>query len=461
MLSGDQALNAPFPLVRPVEATGILSPRYRAITLGMIALISLTAFEALAVATAMPTVATELGGVGLYALAFGGTLAASVVGMTLAGRLADSRGPALALWRGVAWFVAGLLLAGFAPTMSLLLFGRIVQGFGAGMLNVALYVVVGRVFPKELRPRVFAAFAAAWVIPSLVGPSIAAAIVEYAHWRWVFLAVPLLAVPAALVLRSGLRAVPAVPASAPSSLRRVGWALGAALGAVALHYAGQQRGALAAVLIAASVIAILVSAVRLLPEGTLRARRGLPSVIALRGIAAAAFFGTETFLPLMLSREHGLSPGWAGLALTIGALGWSAGSQYQGRGHWRRSRSQLVQAAMAVIVVGIAVIATALVPGVPAAVSMIGWLLAGLGMGVVYPSLSVMTLELSPPEQQGANSSALQLSDSLTIATVLALVGSVFAALLPLSSPIAFAAGFAITAALAALGVVVAGRTAA
>lgn len=93
------------------RAEGILSPTYRAATLGMVALISLLAFEALAVTTAMPTVARELDGLRAYALAFGGMLATSVIGMALSGRWSDRKGPAPAVWTGLIGFVAGLLIA--------------------------------------------------------------------------------------------------------------------------------------------------------------------------------------------------------------------------------------------------------------------------------------------------------------------------------------------------------------
>ncbi|KIQ24338.1 MFS transporter, partial [Xanthomonas campestris] len=87
------------PTASPTDAraTSILAAPYRATTLGMVALVALNAFESLAVAAAMPTVARELNGLPLYALAFGGTLATSVVGMTAAGRWSDRRGPAGAL----------------------------------------------------------------------------------------------------------------------------------------------------------------------------------------------------------------------------------------------------------------------------------------------------------------------------------------------------------------------------
>ena len=125
----------------------------------------------------MPAVARALDGVPLYAVAFGVTLATSVVGMTVAGGWCDARGPAAPLWSGMACFVAGLLLAGFAPSMPVFLAGRLVQGLGAGGMSVALYVLVGRRYPEALRRRIFAAFATAWVVPALVGPALSGLVV--------------------------------------------------------------------------------------------------------------------------------------------------------------------------------------------------------------------------------------------------------------------------------------------
>src|SRR3954453_23426082 len=124
------------------DTGGVLSPQYRALTVGMVALITLVAFESLAVATAMPTVAQALDGLSLYALAFGGPLASGVVAMVVSGTWSDLKGPARPLWHGTGWFLAGLIIAGLAPSMEVLVAGRIIQGFGAGLLPVALYVVV-------------------------------------------------------------------------------------------------------------------------------------------------------------------------------------------------------------------------------------------------------------------------------------------------------------------------------
>jgi MFS family permease len=442
------------------ETGGVLSPQYRALTIGMVALITLVAFESLAVATAMPTVAQALDGLRLYALAFGGPLASGVVAMVVSGTWSDLKGPARPLWHGTAWFLGGLLIAGFAPTMEVLVVGRIIQGYGSGLLTVALYVVVGQLYPARLRPKIFAAFATAWVVPSLVGPAIAGLIVEHASWRFVFLAVPALAVPAAVVMRPGL-ARAGEHEVRPGKLwdKRAMWAVAAAVGVGLLHYGGQQRGALQVVLLVIGLAGVIAFGPRLLPAGTFAFGRGLPSVVALRGLVAASGFGAEVFLPLMLTRERGLSPALAGLVLTVSALSWSAASWYRGRPNQPFSHSVFLQGGMVLIVLGIVTATLTLDPHVPVLVGILGWSLTGFGMGTVFPTLSVLTLEYSERDEQGANSSAAQLSDSLSTATVLAIGGSLFAAIEPHSGITAYVVAFGFPALLALLGVQAGRRT--
>lgn len=449
---------SPPPAPVPDAGLSVLSPRYRATTLGMVALISLVAFEALAVAAAMPTVAVALDGLKLYALAFGGALATSVIGMTLAGRLCDARGPATPLWLGLACFVAGLLLAGLAPRMDILILGRLLQGLGIGAISVSLYVLVARTFPQALQPKVFAAFSAGWVVPSLVGPGLSGVIVQYLGWRWVFLLVPALALPAALLLRPALRDSARAPDAQRDTHAVVRWAIGAAAAALLLYLGGQRSGMQAAVLMGAALLGLAVCSQRLLPAGTLRLRRGLPSVIALRGIAASAFFAAEAFLPLLLQRERGLSPLWAGVALSLGALGWFCGSWLQG--HQRRgwSRGGLLRTGTVLMCAGLALTAATLLPAVPLPLALAGWSLTGFGMGLVYPSLSVLTLSMSAPHEQGANSSALQLSEGVAVATTLALSGSLFAAFVGGHERLGYLLCLAVTVVLSVLGTQVARR---
>jgi MFS family permease len=441
------------------EAPSILSSPYRLTTIGIVSLVALIAFEALAVATAMPAVARALDGLSLYAMAFGITLATSVVGMTLAGGWCDARGPAGALAAGLGCFVLGLLLAGLAPGMPVFLAGRLVQGLGGGAMSVALYVLVGLRYPPDLRRRIFAAFATAWVVPALVGPALSGLVVEHLGWRWVFLGVPVLALPAAALLRPALRGLGGHGQGLAGVARRSLWALGAATGMGLLYLGGQQQGGHAVAVLALATALSLACACRLLPAGTLRAGRGLPSVIALRGLVFAAFFGAEAFLPLLLARDRGFSAPMAGLVLSAGALGWCSASWYQGHSRNGWSRHRFLRVGSSAVLAGVALTASAAWPAVPVHIAVLGWMLSGLGMGLLSASLSVLTLSLSAPGQQGANSSALQLCEAMAVATTLAVGGSLFSALLPVSARAAYGAGFGVAAAMALLACAIVART--
>lgn len=451
------------PTTRP--AAGILRGPYLWVTVGTCALVFLAAFESLAVTTIMPLVSRELDGAGLYALAFAGPLATGVIGMVAAGNWSDRRGPTAPLYASVALFVLGLLIAGTAVSMPVLVAGRLVQGLGGGALTVALYVLVARIYPGTLHPKIFAAFSAAWVIPSLVGPFAAGIVAQVFSWHWVFLGVVGLVIPALLMVAPVLRGLEPEPAGAPH-LRppwapgRLAWATLAALAVLGLNLSREIRipgvpAAPALVAVAAVVIALL--AVRpLVPRGTLAARRGLPSVILVRGLASAAFFGAEVYLPYLLIEQYAFPPTFAGLTLTGGALAWAGAAAVQGRLGSRLSHRGAVSIG-ALMVLGAVILALATTAfHWPPAVVIAGWIFAGGGMGLLYPRLSVMTLALSSKENEGFNSSAMSIADSLGGALALATTGIVFAAFTTTAE--SFAGVFGLAAVLAAAAAAVAPR---
>ncbi|KAF1055230.1 MAG: hypothetical protein GAK43_00023 [Stenotrophomonas maltophilia] len=181
-------------------------------------------------------------------------------------------------------------------------------------------------------------------------------------------------------------------------------------------------------------------------------------MIALRGVAAAAFFACEAYLPLLLQRERGLSPSWAGAVLSLGALGWFSGSWLQGRQNRGWSRQQLLRLGTVLMTFGITATLAVLYSVVPLWISLVGWAVTGFGMGMIYASLSVLTLALSAPHEQGANASALQLSEALCVATALALSGALFAYFVEHAPHTGYVLCLAITLGLALLATVVARR---
>ncbi|MDZ4044205.1 MAG: MFS transporter [Rhodoglobus sp.] len=410
-------------------APRILSRDYVWITIGACALVFLGAFESLAVTTVMPTVSADLGGERLYALAFAGPLATGVIGMVLAGNWADRRGPVAPLYTSVALFIVGLLIAGLAPSMEILVAGRFAQGLGSGGLMVALYVVVARVYPNELHPAIFAGFAAAWVIPSLIGPTVAGAVTELWSWHWVFLGVVILVLVALLMVVPALRGLANHgDATTAWAFGRLGWSVLAAVAVLALNLVGDIPGVGSALAVLAIVVA-LVAVRPLVPRGTFRARRGLPSVILVRGVAAAAFFGAQVYLPYLLTDRYELSPTLAGLALTGGALAWSLAATVQGRLGARLSSVTAVRLGTGLVFAGIVLtVATAGFRG-DALLIALAWVIAGMGMGLMSPRTSALTLAMSTPENQGFNSGAMTVADSFGSALALAVTGTLFTAL--------------------------------
>jgi MFS family permease len=399
----------------PTRPEGLLSGRYRAPTIGIVALVTLLAFDEMAVGTALPVTARDLGGLSLYAWAFSATLIASLLANVVAGGWADASGPTRPLLAGLACFVTGLALAGLAPGMGAFVAGRAVQGLGAGAAIVAMYVVVARVYPEELRPRVFAGLAAAWVVPSLVGPTIAGLVAEHLNWRWVFLGLIPLVIPAAVMLLPVLRGTGG--GTGVFARTRSLAALATAGGAALLLYGVDHR---AIVLVVLGLAGLAAGLPRLLPKGTLTLRRGLPATVAVRGLLAVGFFGTEAFVPLALISLHGFTPTQAGVVLTVGALGWSGASWVQGRS--TRSRPFFVILGTALLAIGVtSIVVTTPLYGWLAAPS---WVIAGAGMGFALASLSVLVMNQSPPAEQGTNSAALQISDTIGSSLAVGIAGA-------------------------------------
>src|SRR6185295_20180234 len=112
---------------------------------------------------------------------------------------------------GLALFAVGLLIGGLAPSMPVLVAARAIQGLGAGAIPAVAFLVIGRTYPDELRPRMFAILSTAWVVPGIAGPALAAFVGDHIGWRSVFLGLlPLVIVAGSLALRE-LRRVPGNP----------------------------------------------------------------------------------------------------------------------------------------------------------------------------------------------------------------------------------------------------------
>lgn len=427
---------------------------YRLLTVALLALVTIIAFEAMAISTAMPSVASDLDAVRSYGLAFSLMLTGELLGIVVAGVWSDRGGPLPSLFAGQALLAVGSAVAGLAVTFPMLLIGRLIAGLGAGLIVVALYVVIGRAYPDSLRPKVFSWISAAWVLPSLIGPPISGWLASTWSWRWVFLIVLApIAVTFAVVMSQRQRIGDGTADSGTADVghadsRDSGDSVGSAghprhgriavLGlAIALSAGAMQWGAdqlapphiLPVTFAVLGLVGVGLTAPRFVPPGTLWMARGLPSVMSSRFLLTASFNGALTFIPLMLVNERHLELTMAGIMLTVGALGWSFGSYVQGMAALHDRRSELVIAGGASLTIGILMMA---------AIAQFGWhhylvgvatTLAGLGMGLAMSSTSVLSLALTSVRDHGRTSSSLQLADVLGSVMGISAAGAVFAAM--------------------------------
>ena len=416
----------------PRRRSVLWTAEHRLTTIALLLVVTLVAFENMGVATAMPTLVADLHGLSLYSWPFTIFLISSVIATVLSGRIGDRRGPAPALLAGPVLFAAGLVVAGTASGMPMFLLGRALQGFGAGLLLVSVSLLIALTFTDQERPAIYAANAAAWVLPAVIGPSLAGVVTVSIGWRWVFLGLAPLVVIGLAMLVVVIRRLPAHMPSAGGRRAGVVQAIVAALGVAALTWAAQHQSLLALAYGTAGLVALGYALRTLLPTGTLTARPGLPTVVASRALIAGAYAGMEAYLPLTMSAVHGYSPALAGLPLTITALGWSAASAAQGRFlNWSREAS--LRTGFWLVAAGLVCFGLVSQPWFPAWTAFVACAVGGAGMGIAMPAISVLLLRYSPEGERGFNTSAMQLADWVGSALLIGLggvllgvVGSVF-----------------------------------
>lgn len=401
----------------------------------------------------------DLGGLGLYGWVFSAYLLGNLVGAVVAGDLADRSGPAVPYGLGLVVFGAGLLVGGLAPSMLVLVVARAFQGAGGGAIPAVAYVVIGRRYPDEIRPRMFAVMSTAWVVPGLIGPALAGAVADHLGWQWVFLGLLPLTFVAALLTLPALRAADLGGGVREPS--RLLTAVAVAVGAGLLLGGLSADSAVVLVLLVPAGLAVGLPALRrLVPKGTLTARAGLPATIITRAALSFSFFGAEAYLPLTLTSVRGNSATTAGIALTASTLAWTAASWFQARRIAEWGPRRLITWGLVLVAVGIGGLATLLVDAVPVASAYVAWTVGGAGIGLAYSAITLTVLRDAPEGRQGATTSAMQLCDVLGMALGTGIGGALVAAgeVLGWDERTGIALAFVVSAAVALAGAAVSRR---
>ena len=383
------------------------------LTIGILLVEFLVAVQALVVTAIMPAIRQDLGGLAYYGLVFSGFSIAALVAAPSAGRATDRRGPAIPFLFFTGVFLVGTVLSGLAPSMPALAITRVIQGYGAGGSYTAALVAITRSLPESGRARVLALLSGAWVLPGLFGPTYGALLASTVGWRWAFISMVPLTLLATVLMLPALRRLAA--ADTPPDVLALRWPLQLAVGVGMLVGALSLLSWFSAPLLIAGVPLTWTALGRILPPGSLRARAGMPAAVVMIFLLIFAFIGADYFIPLLLTGVRGRSLAEAGIVLTLGTVSWSLGSWWQSHATLRRSKTVLARLGTGILTLALCgVIAT--VVGAPLAIPYASWFIAGIGMGIAYPTAYLVIMEGAAASGTGAAVSSGEVAERLGLA---------------------------------------------
>ena len=386
------------------------------VTIGIMFSLFLASMESTVVATAMPTIVGQLGGLEHYSWVFAAYMLASTTTVPLYGKLSDLYGRRLFFILAMALFLIGCVLAGQAQSMTQLIFARALQGVGAGGIMPLAFILIGEMFSLEQRAKMQGLFSGVWGVSSIVGPLLGGFLVQQLSWRWVFY-INLIPGPIAVALVAfawkdtihthGKITVDYLGASLLTSS-----VVSLLLGLIDLGTpASWSLITLAIFLFAALLWVERRAADPILPLGLFRER--LFAVANTHGILAGwAMFGSLSFIPLFVQSVLGTSAMQAGITLTPMLLGWVVSSIIGTRLILVIGFRKLGVIGTALLVVGAFLMA--LIHADTSQLSiMIYVTIMGVGMGLSIPSFLIAIQTNVERRQLGTATSTLQFSRSM------------------------------------------------
>jgi EmrB/QacA subfamily drug resistance transporter len=292
----------------------------------------MAALEATVVATAMPTVVGDLGGIHIYSWVFTAYLLTSTVAVPIYGKLADLYGRKPVLLFGIALFLFGSIASGESGSMTQLIVFRAIQGLGAGSMQPMALTIVGDIFNIEERGKMQGFFGSVWAVAGLIGPMLGGLIVQHLSWPWIFfINVPFGFAAMALIVFALHERVE----RKPHGLDIAGAAL--LMAGVTALLVGTSGGGTALYGFAAAAVLLMLfgyvetrAAEPVLPFPIFR--RPVIAVSSLAGaLIGGSMFATMSYVPLFAQGVMGVSPTEAGSAMTPMLIGWPAASAVAGR----------------------------------------------------------------------------------------------------------------------------------
>lgn len=382
------------------------------VTVGIMFSLFLASMESTVVATSMPTIVGQLGGLEHYSWVFSAFMLASTTSVPLYGKLSDIYGRRKIYVAAMALFLIGSVMSGQAQNMTQLILARALQGLGAGGIQPLAFILIGEMFNLQQRARMQGFFSGVWGFSSIVGPLLGGFIVDRFTWHWVFY----------INLPPGLIAVALVAfgwqEQAQTHERPKVDYLGAALLTssivsllLGLTLSDWKLNVLAVIFFVVLLWVESRAADPILPLPLFRDRLFLSAVT--HGIFTGwAMFGSVSFIPLFVQSVFGTSATQAGITVTPMLLGWVSASIIGMRLIMTVGYRRLGVIGTSVFVTG-AFLMTLIGSGSSQSIMMVYVGLMGVGMGLSIPSFLVAVQTTVERKDLGAATSLLQFSRSI------------------------------------------------
>jgi len=374
----------------------------------------LSSTEQSVVATALPTMAGELGGANRLAWVVSAYLLTSTIVTPLYGKMSDLFGRRLVYQVSISVFLIGSIMCAMAQTMNQLVAFRAVQGLGGGGLMSLAFVIIGDVVSPRDRGRYIGVFTAIFTVSAITGPLWGGLLVDGPGWRWVFWSVVPISVLALFVTNRGLRL--------PFAIRRrpIDW-LGIALLVVASTglilvpvWGGQTFPWSSWQMAATATVGVVGSALFMWQESRadepiiplrLFRDRTIVVVFIMGFILMASLLTVMTFLPLFLQVSTGVSATRSGLLLTPQSLGISLVATVSGYLVSRTGRYKWTMVSGASLALVALLLLTRITPDTGAVQLAPVLFLLGTGLGLIFPNLTLSVQNAAPVEDLGIGTS--------------------------------------------------------
>ena len=376
------------------------------------------AIEATIVSTAMPQIVGQLGGLPLYSWVFAAFLLTQTATTVVFGKLSDLIGRKKVMLVGIAAFLVGSILCGFAWSMPSLIVFRLVQGIGAGAVQPTAITIVGDLYSAHERGKIQGWLASVWAVSAILGPLAGGLIIQYFSWAWIFW----MNLPIGALAAAGFWAfLHEKTARGRSKIDHLSAGIfTVAIAAImadltALSTSGRLEIGLTT-LVALVAVVLFVLQERRSPEPMISlelwGRRPIAAANAASLLAGMVMIGLTTFLPMFVQGVMQKSPLIGGFALSAMVLGWPIGATVGVRGFRRFGVRSVLRVGGVLIPLGSLVFLVLNGESSPI-VAGLGSLVIGLGMGLSSSASIILIQEIVDWSERGSVTASYLFARSL------------------------------------------------